>query len=431
MNNYTDENKNSLEALEELKEEELLELHQIQTTLEQRQKSNPLKYFWPHQRECNGVNCDQAQITFQTYDGKRYSIRGCPQFEFLNSSQDIILGCYWLTKMIQGVKGEGRIFSSPNEAVLAHEFNQVDLQARIKVKKTNNPKYKIFKDDLIETTVGRLLFNGVLPGDFEFVNEELKKGDLNRIVERLISRYQAETPAILDKIKDFGFRYATKSGISWGIDDVVEPKAKPEIIRRAVEEASKIQKLYDDGLLNNNERYERVVQIWRETKQKVDALVQHSLDPLGSVHNIVSSAARGSWNQINQIAGMKGSVRNPAGQIIELPILNSYKAGLTVLEYFISTHGARKGLTDTALKTAAAGYLTRRLVDVAQDVIISETDCKTTKGLEIVSDESEEINKTLGQRAFSRITAEDIKDPEGKIITEVPLCCEFKIAFKK
>ncbi|KKS16476.1 MAG: DNA-directed RNA polymerase subunit beta' [Parcubacteria group bacterium GW2011_GWB1_41_6] len=335
----------------------------------------------------------------------------------VNPSQDIILGCYWLTKMIQGVKGEGRIFSSPNEAVLAHEFNQVDLQARIKVKKTNNPKYKIFKDDLIETTVGRLLFNGVLPGDFEFVNEELKKGDLNRIVERLISRYQAETPAILDKIKDFGFRYATKSGISWGIDDVVEPKAKPEIIRRAVEEASKIQKLYDDGLLNNNERYERVVQIWRETKQKVDALVQHSLDPLGSVHNIVSSAARGSWNQINQIAGMKGSVRNPAGQIIELPILNSYKAGLTVLEYFISTHGARKGLTDTALKTAAAGYLTRRLVDVAQDVIVSEKDCGVSKGFFVSRSQIQEYGKkSFARRLVGRTLSKNIKDKEGNIL---------------
>lgn len=334
--------------------------------------------------------------------------------------QDMVVGCYWLTKIRPGAKGEGSIFASPNDAILAYDLGKVDFQAQVKVRATDSPKYKKYASEpgrLFETSVGRLLFNSVLPSDFEYMNKEMGRKDLSAIVSRIIERYGIEASApILDKIKTFGFEYVTKSGISMGIDDFTSPIEKEQFVRGAEEEMKKIYAAYAAGLLTEEERYRRAIEIWTGVKQQVDKLVPAALDEFGSVHSMVSSAARGSWAQVAQMTGMRGLVLNPAGRIIEFPITSNYREGLSILEYFISTHGARKGTADTALKTAAAGYLTRRLVDVAQDIIITEKDCGDTKGFLVKRHEVEDYGKNFSQRIFGRTLAADIKDTSGKVL---------------
>ncbi len=341
----------------------------------------------------------------------------------VNPTQDIVLGCYFATTIQEGLDGEGKIFANPEDAILANDFKIVDLRAKIKVRMpvkgnpqlTTNPKQQ-----LLETSVGRILFNQILPEDFPFVNQQVKNRDLADIIARIIKNYGIEkTPPILDRIKKFGFEYATRSGISWGIDDLIIPQEKRELIKNAEEEVSKILDQYQRGLLTEKERYDRIVEIWQGVVEQITKLVPQALDPKGSISSMVDSKARGSWTQIRQMSGMKGLVVNPASKIIELPVLSSYKEGLNVLEYFISTHGARKGTADTALRTSAAGYLTRRLVDVAQDMIVSERDCKTKLGFEITVSESGEINKSLGQRAFGRILFSEVKDTQGNVLIPV------------
>ncbi len=336
----------------------------------------------------------------------------------LNPTQDIVLGCYWATTIRDGKQGEGKVFASEEDALLAHDFAVVDLQAKIKVRVAKHgARSKATKHELTETSIGRILFNRVLPDDFPYINAQLKNRDLADVVARIIKRYGVEgTPKILNRIKKFGFLYATKSGLSWGLDDLRVPDSKPELVREGHKEVAKIMEQFSRGLLTDAERYSRIVEVWTDVKDSVTKLVPGALDPLGSIYTIVDSRARGSWNQITQMSGMKGLVVNPASKIIELPVLSSYKEGLNVLEYFISTHGARKGTSDTALRTSAAGYLTRRLVDVAQDIIITEHDCRTKHGREITFASSQEINKTLGVRAFSRVLFEDAKDPKGHIV---------------
>jgi len=338
----------------------------------------------------------------------------------VNPSQDIVFGCHWMTKIRKGVKGEGKIFSNPNEAIMAYDFGYVDLQAPIKVLVTSTPKYQIFTEKLIETTVGRLLFNSVLPSDFEYVNEELNKKKIAEIVKSLIKRYGVDaTPPILDKIKEFGYKYATASGISWGINDLTEPKEKGAIVEEATKHEKEVEKHYNDGLLTAEERYDKIIEIWQNVKRKIDVLVRETLDEFGPVRSMVSSSARGTWEQVSQMTGMKGLVVNPAGKIIDLPIISSYKKGLNVLEYFISTHGARKGTTDTALKTAKAGYLTRRLVDVAQDLIIREGDCHEKKGFRLSRADVEANGDDLVKRLNGRTLVREltISDKDAKKIT--------------
>ena len=338
----------------------------------------------------------------------------------VNPQQDIVLGSYYATALKEGRPGEGKIFGSEKEALLALDFCIVALDSKIKVrmpkaKLTGNMEEKGQK--IIETSAGRLLFNKSLPPDFPFVNQQVKNRDLADIVARIIKHYGIEkTPAILDGIKTFGFEYATRSGISWGIDDLIIPSEKPELLKKAEEEVSEIIDQYQRGLLTDRERYDRIVEVWQGVVEKVTKLVPESLDRFGSIYSMVDGKARGSWTQIRQMSGMKGLVVNPAGKIIELPVRSSYKEGLNVLEYFISTHGARKGTADTALRTSAAGYLTRRLVDVSQDIIVSEEDCKTQRGILVEQKDSEEINKTLGQRAFGRMLFEDVKDGNGNVV---------------
>lgn len=361
----------------------------------------------------------------------------------VNPTQDIVLGCYFATVTKDGALGEGKIFASAEEAIMAYDFKAVDLQAKIKVRlhkskllglgqpietlvspearsrerRQKNGGKKAPEQEIIETSVGRVLFNRALPDDFPYINERVAKGGLGEIVAQIIKKYGIEgTPPILDNIKKFGFEYATRSGLSWGIDDLAVPAQKQELVKGAEAEVALILEQYKRGLLTEKERYDRIVEVWQGIVDKITDLVPKTLEAHGPIYNMVNSKARGSWTQIRQMSGMKGLVVNPAGRIIELPVLSSYKEGLNVLEYFISTHGARKGMADTALRTSAAGYLTRRLVDVAQDVIISETDCKPKRGFEITNADSEEINKTLGQRTFSRVLFEDLIDADGNII---------------
>jgi DNA-directed RNA polymerase subunit beta' len=337
----------------------------------------------------------------------------------VNPSQDIVAGCYWLTRVKENAKGEDLHFSTPNEAIMAYDFGEIDIRAKIKVLATDTPKYKIFNKEIFETTVGRLLFNGVLPDDFPFINEEIGKKSLAKFVSRVIEKYGVDaTPVILDKIKNFGFEYATLSGMSWGIDDLIVPEKKKDILMETEKEAAKVQSQYEEGLLTNNERYDKVIEIWQEAKNKIDALVPATLDKAGPVYTMVNSAARGNWGQVGQMSGMKGLVVNPAGKIIDFPVISSYKEGLNVLEYFITTHGARKGEADTALKTSKAGYLTRRLVDVAQDVIISERDCGEKEGIRISRKQVENYGKRFSSRIFGRTLARDAgRFKKGHLLT--------------
>jgi len=326
-------------------------------------------------------------------------------------TQDIVLGCFYMTKIVEGLPGEGKIFSNPEEAILAYQLGKVHLKAKIKLRLNNS---------LIETCVGRILFNDVLPPDFGFVNEVLTKKKLSSLVDDLIERFGEKTASeTLDKIKNLGFDFATKSGITMSIFDMTTPSEKTKLISQAEKKEEEIRKQFQQGFFSKQERKNRIIEIWAETKTKISELVPKSLDPDGSIYAIFSSGSRGSWAQTVQIVGMKGLVTNPASEIIELPVKSSFKEGFNVLEYFISTHGARKGTSDTALRTATAGYLTRRLVDVAQDIIIREEDCGDKKGIVIYKEDMADLGVSLGTRAFGRICLEDIKNPKtGKIIVK-------------
>ena len=323
-------------------------------------------------------------------------------------SQDIVMGVSYLTKIKDGAKGENKHFASPNEAILSYDFNNISLQAKVFVKITQTPKYQSEEKEIIETTVGRLLFNSAIPSDYPYINKELKKKDLEYLVSDIIQRYGIDdTGPVLDKIKTLGYKFSTKSGISWGMDDIQIPKEKEFLIKEAKESVRVIESQYQNGLLTDKERYQKVISVWANVKKNIDKLTPSVLDTFGPIQYMVGSGARGNWHQINQIASMKGLVVNPSGRIIELPIISSYKEGLNVLEYFISTHAARKGIADTALKTSAAGYLTRRLVDVAQDVIVSEPDCKDVKGFTVRRSDYEKMGKDFSGRIFGRTLAQE------------------------
>jgi len=330
---------------------------------------------------------------------------------------DIILGCYWMTKEMVGDKGEGKYFESPNAAINAYDFGSVSFRASIKVMATETEKYAQFEGGVFETTVGRLLFNSVLPSDYPFINEVIERKRMATLIDDLIERYGIEAiPVILDKIKAFGFKYATVSGVTWGIDDVVIPIGKRAVIDEAKKEAATVMDQFNMGLLSREERLRKNVEIWHGAKGKVEKLIPDTLDKNGSVHDMVYSGARGSFSQITQMAGMKGLIQSTSGETIEFPILSCSKEGLTPIEYFITTHGSRKGLTDTALNTAKAGYLTRRLFDVSQDVIIREEDCKTKLGIAITNETFSGIEVQIGKHVKGRFLAEDVKDKEGNTL---------------
>ena len=340
-------------------------------------------------------------------------------------SQDMILGIYYLSLEKDGVKGEHKLFTDVNEALIALESEQVDLHAKIRTK---------VGDRIIHTTVGRLIILDILP---EFVpinlwNKILKKKDIGTLVDYIYKHGGYEvTPKFLDNLKNLGFRYATDAGISVSIDDIRVPESKVDHIKKSKKDVIEVQKQFGQGLLTEQERYNKIIDIWTEVNNKLGtemmSLVEADKDGFNSIYMMADSGARGSAAQIRQLSGMRGLMAKPDGSIIETPIVSNFKEGLNVLEYFISTHGARKGLADTALKTANAGYLTRKLIDVSQNVRITIEDCGTHEGIEIADLSSgNELIESLEERVTGRVIAEDVIDPisneilftEGTLITE-------------
>ncbi len=324
-------------------------------------------------------------------------------------TQDIVLGIYYLTYSLEK-KNKDKFFVDENEVLLSLERGEISLQEPIKVKIRNG--------EMIETTAGRVVFNSILPEDFSFVNSLIRKKELKTITNQLIVNYGMEVAAdILDKIKELGFRYATFSGISWGMNDLKVPASKKEIVKHAEEKTNQVKQEYLEGLLSRSEEKSKIDEFWTKAKERLkEAVLKESLEPGNSVYYIIDSGSRGSWGQLLQMIGMKGLVQNPRGELIDLPIKHSYKEGFSPLEYFISTHGARKGLTDTALKTSSAGYLTRRLIDVAQEVIVREEDCQTNKGITIYRSDGQDFGHSFAERIYSRVALKDIKGKKGLIV---------------
>jgi len=339
-------------------------------------------------------------------------------------TQDMVLGCYYLTKERTLREGEKpRIFADKDEVISAYNLGEIRVHDPVRVR---------IRGEMIDTTVGRVVFNDILPDEIGFINEVLDKKALEKLVgdcHRLLGPYR--TSLFLDRLKEIGFEYATISGLTVGIDDIVVPEQKKKIIERANQQVQKIHKNYQRGIITDGERYNQVIDTWTNATTKIGSIMFENLskvdDGFNPIYMMAASGARGSKEQIRQLAGVRGLMAKPQkrmtgqmGEIIETPITSNFKEGLSVLEYFISTHGARKGLADTALKTADAGYLTRRLVDVAQDAIINEEDCGTILGLEITAlKEGEEIIEPLGDRVLGRVAAEDVIDPiTNEIIVE-------------
>ncbi|MGE5298269.1 MAG: DNA-directed RNA polymerase subunit beta' [Acidobacteriaceae bacterium] len=333
----------------------------------------------------------------------------------MGPNQDMVLGCYWLTRIHPHQKGEGKIFASPQEAILAYDSGLVTLKAKVKIRLSEGWG----KAGLIETCIGRVLFNEVLPEGMRFNNDVMDKKHLQQVVQACYRDFGIErTATLLDDIKRVGFKYVTKSGISWGMDDLKVPEIKAELLKKADEDVLNTFDQYQQGLLTFRERYNRVIEIWAEVRDRVTEAITSTLDEYGTVYQMVNSGARGSVSQIAQMAGMKGLVTNPAGEVIELPARDSFKEGLNVLEYFISTHGSRKGMTDTALRTADAGYLTRRLVDVAQDIVVNGEDCGATEGRVITRVSSEQLGRPMARRIFGRVLVKNVTNPAGQIIAK-------------
>ena len=358
-------------------------------------------------------------------------------------SQDMILGLYYLSTIVDGAKGQGRVFSSLDEAQMALDKHEIDMQAKVLIRlpgdfvlpkdwepgeltvvdpEPGSPdvvKEERFTDGsvLFATSMGRILFNETLPVDYPFINEQAPKGKLSKIVDDIATRYSTQqVAATLDALKDLGFTRAPWSGVTMAFSDIVAPPERTEIIKGYEDEAAKVNSQYDLGLLTEEERRQELINLWTECTDKVAEAMRENFHDDNNVNIMVQSGARGNWMQIRQIAGMRGLVANPKGEIIPRPVKSNYREGLSVLEYFISQHGARKGLADTALRTAESGYLTRRLVDVSQEVIVREEDCGTKRGLTMkVAERDDAGNLVLVKAAdggpYSRLLAADVIDP--------------------
>ena len=313
-----------------------------------------------------------------------------------------------------------KYFSSPEEAKLAYNLKKIGLHKIIMVKFNNKYSAKSVGKDkyrLIKTTVGRVIFNDILPEKLRYVNEIVGKDKLKSLVKDCLRFYgEKETVEFLDKLKTRSFGFITKSGLSWGMDDLPNLKSKDKLISEASKRADEIQEQYREGLLTDSERNSKIIELWTLVKEQVTDICKNSLPKTAPVYSMIKSGARGSWTQLTQIVGMKGLVTSPSGEIIELPIKGNFKNGFGVLEYFIATHGVRKGLSDTALRTSNAGYLTRRLVDVSQDIVIRADDCGDKDGLKITKKESDEMGKDLIKRIIGRFLANDLKNSKGKIL---------------
>jgi DNA-directed RNA polymerase subunit beta' len=345
-------------------------------------------------------------------------------------TQDMIIGLHHLTTLKEGVAGEGRAFTSIAEAILAFDQHSLDLNAKVRIRLENiwfaegeAPEGFTQGDTvLMNTTLGRAIFNETLPVDYPYVEELADKGQLSAIVNDLAERYpKVEVAAALDRIKDAGFHWAARSGVTVALSDILTPPNKREIIMGYEKQASKVQDQFEKGLTTEAERRQELIEIWNKATAEVAKAMEDNLPTDNNIFRMVSSGARGNWMQIRQIAGMRGLVSNPKGEIIPRPIVNSYREGLSVAEYFISTHGARKGLADTALRTADSGYLTRRLVDVSQDVIIREEDCGTSRGLDMpiaIQDAAGNWNRdsNVENSVYARSLAADAVDAAGKVV---------------
>jgi DNA-directed RNA polymerase subunit beta' len=322
---------------------------------------------------------------------------------------DMVLGCYYLTTVIPGAKGEGGIFGSFDEAKLAYELGRIDLRAEIEVRKQQEDGQRI------KTSVGRIIFNDVLPAELGFFNQAVDKVILKQIVadcHKLLTN--EETARVVDSIKQLGFRYATQSGITIAMADIQVPESKPKLLEEAGERVAIIDNQYNRGLITEDEKYDSTITVWMETTDRITDIISQILDRYGGIYMMATSGAKGNISQIRQMAGMRGLMTDPAGKIIDFPIRSGLREGLTVLEYFISTHGARKGLADTALRTSDSGYLTRRLIDVAQDVITCDEDCGTTDGLWISEPKEKELLPTFAERIIGRLAASKLVDPKSK-----------------
>ena len=352
----------------------------------------------------------------------------------ISPTQDMVIGSYYLTMIKEGAKGEGRIFKSPDEAKMAYQLKEIELQALIEVRVTKDVNGERISKRL-KTTVGRIIFNEAIPQDLHFVDRSKKENALNLEIDFLVGKKQlskiidacfkykgsTETSEVLDRIKSLGFKYSTIGAITASVFDMKVPESKKQIIEEAEKEVIKIEKQYKHGYLTNEERYNNVVSIWKDATDAVTKAVKEGFeaDKLNPIWMMADSGARGNMGQIRQLAGMRGLMSDPTGKTIELPVKASFREGLSVLEYFISSHGGRKGLADTALKTADSGYLTRRLVDVAQEVIIREEDCGDKKGtlVSAIKGDKDGIIEPLRDRIAGRYSVKDIVDPKtGAVI---------------
>lgn len=344
--------------------------------------------------------------------------------------QDIVWGAFYITS--KNIAGDGsdeaedkklKHFSSREEAELAYSLEKIKLHENIMVRFAGG--------EIVRTTVGRVIFNDILPEKLQYVNEVVGKGKLKGLVKNCLRHYgEARTVEFLDELKSKSFDFITKSGLSWGMDDLPFLQEKDDLISEADKQAEEIEDQYRNGLLTNSERYSKIIELWTSVKERVTDICKNSLQTNSPVYLMIESGARGSWAQLTQILGMKGLVTSPSGEIIELPVKGNFKRGFDVLEYFIATHGVRKGLSDTALRTSNAGYLTRRLVDVAQDVVIMEEDCGDSEGLVMTKAESEEMGTDLIKRITGRYLIDDLKNSKGKVLVKAKELVTEEIADK-
>jgi DNA-directed RNA polymerase subunit beta' len=324
-------------------------------------------------------------------------------------TRDIVLGCYYLTQEKSGGRGEGKVFSTPNEAILAYESGAVDLHVHIRVRLTHDTPP-------VETTVGRVIFNEAIPEELRFINDVADRKVLSSIVSEAYNKLgSTKTVQLLDALKDLGFRFATKSGSGIAIDDIAIPEDKGRILAGADKRIQDIETQFRRGLITSGEKLQRTIDTWTKATEEITEAMLQNFDSFNPLYMMAQSGARGNVQQIRQLAGMRGLMTDPAGKIIEMPIKANFREGLTVLEYFISTHGQRKGLADTAIRTSESGYLTRRLVDVAHDVIIREDDCRTTEGVTMVSiKEGDDVVVALKERIIGRTAVEDVVAPRKR-----------------
>lgn len=331
--------------------------------------------------------------------------------------QDIVLGSYWMTRIVEGEKGEGGVFASPNDAILAYDFRVLSPRAKITVYPTSGARYAAFDGKPFETSVGRLLFNVTLPDDYPFINKEITNKEMAALVHMLIAKYTSDEIAnILDKIKTFGFTYSTISGTTLALGDVSTPANKQELVDAAIKRADEITRQYEDGLLSEEERFRMHIEVWHHLRSDMEKLVVDSLDQNGPIYTMMKSGARGNVGQITNMVGLKGLIAGSQGRTIDFPILSSNKEGLSPTEYFITTNGSRKGLGDTALNTAQSGYLTRRLFDVAQDVVVLEEDCGTKEGVVVEAKKLGGIDVPLSKNIIGRYLAKEVKNAAGETL---------------